>query len=183
MKFHHVLRINVLLCSLLFSSFALSQPTSTISDTDISSAVKNNISSDAALSGVNIEVMTTNGVVNLTGNLDSNTQASEAVQVAESTPGVKDVDASKLTVSGSNQPLSDALITSKVKGMFIQQKLFGDQDISATTIKVETNNGVVSLSGTADNQDQVTNATKIAKSVSGVKDVKSTINVSTTTQQ
>jgi hyperosmotically inducible protein len=66
-----------------------------------------------------------------------------------------------------------------VKGMFIQEKLFGDKDIAAITIKVETVDGVVSLSGTADNKQQADNAIKLAKSVKGVKDVKSTIEIST----
>ena len=72
----------------------------------------------------------------------------------------------------------DTTITAKVKSLFMQKKIFGDKDIAAITISVETNNGVVSLSGTADNQAQIDNAIKIAKSVKGVKDVKSTVTVS-----
>lgn len=73
--------------------------------------------------------------------------------------------------------MQDALITAKVKGMFMQQELFGDKDISAMGIKVETVDGVVTLSGSADNKDQATNAEKIAKSVMGVKEVKSDVKI------
>jgi len=62
--------------------------------------------------------------------------------------------------------------------MFIQQKLFGDKDVAAISIIVETNDGVVSLSGTADNQHQINNAIKIAKSIKGVKEVKSIVKIS-----
>jgi len=57
--------------------------------------------------------------------------------------------------------------------------MFGDKDIAAFTIQAETNNGIVSLSGTADNQEQIQNAIKIAKKIKGVKEVKSTVIVST----
>ncbi len=59
--------------------------------------------------------------------------------------------------------------------VLIKEKLFTDKDIAAMTIKVETNNGIVSLSGVADNQAQADNAIKIAKTINGVKEVRSTI--------
>ena len=77
-----------------------------------------------------IKIKTVNGVVNLSGNVDSDTQANTATELAQSTAGVKDVDSSNLTIKGSEHPVADAAITAKIKGMFIQQKLFGDKDIS-----------------------------------------------------
>ncbi len=121
-------------------------------------------------------------MVNLTGNVDSDSQASTAIEIAQSTAGVKDVDTSKLTVKGSQQPVADSLITAKIKGMFVQRKLFGSQDIAAMSIKVETDNGIVTLTGTADNQNQIENAIAIAKSISGVVDVKSSVQISTPNQ-
>jgi len=66
---------------------------------------------------------------------------------------------------------SDTGITTKIKSLFISEKLFGSADISAVTIKVITNNGVVNLSGTADNQLQIDNAIKMSQSVDGVNKV------------
>ena len=149
------------------------------SDAQINSTVQSKISAEPSLKGTSIKIATANGVVNLSGKVDSSTQANTATELAQSTAGVNDVDTGHLTVKGSHHPLDDSLITSKVKGMFIQQKLFGDKEIAAITIKVETNNGVVSLSGTADNQEQIDNAIKIAKSIKGVKSVKSTVKIST----
>jgi osmotically-inducible protein OsmY len=66
--------------------------------------------------------------------------------------------------------------------MFIQKKLFGDKDIAAMSIKVETNNGTVTLSGEADNKEQVNNAISIAKSVTGVIQVKSSVSIQNKSQ-
>jgi len=90
---------------------------------------------------------------------------------------VKDVEADKLKVKESNHPFSDMAITSKIKGMFIKEKLFSDKDVAAMSISVETTDGVVTLSGDADSQKQADNAKAIAKSVKGVKQVESRINV------
>jgi hyperosmotically inducible periplasmic protein len=59
--------------------------------------------------------------------------------------------------------------------LFIQNKLFGDTDISALSINIETNNGKVSLSGTASSKQEIDNAIRIAKSVSGVDSVVSSV--------
>lgn len=73
--------------------------------------------------------------------------------------------------SDDGETRSDTGITTSVKGQFVQEKLFGDADISAMSISVETTDGVVHLSGTADNQEQIDNAVKIAEGVEGVKKV------------
>src|SRR5437870_5719717 len=74
-------------------------------------------------------------------------------------------------------PMSDSAITSKVKAKISEDKLFGNKDISAWTISVETNNGVITLTGTADSKAQVENAVKLAQSISGVSQVKYRIKI------
>lgn len=151
------------------------------SDADINAAVSSKLAADQSLQGTNIHVTATNGTVNLTGKVNSDTQLNTATELAQSVDGVKDVHTKNLTVKGSTHPLGDTLITAKIKGLFIQQKLFGDKDVAAMSISVETNNGVVSLSGTADNQAQIDNAIRLAKSVNGVKRVTSSIKLNTST--
>lgn len=85
------------------------------------------------------------------------------------------------TTTTSVQP-SDTGITTDIKTAFIKEKLFGEGDISAMSIQVETNAGVVHLTGTADNQQQIDNAITISKSVNGVKSVVSEVKVSNSTQ-
>lgn len=73
-------------------------------------------------------------------------------------------------VRSSGQLATDSAITAKVKSAFIKEKLFGS-DVAAMSIRVETINGVVYLSGTADSREQVRNAIRIAKSIKGVRHV------------
>ncbi len=126
-----------------------------------------------------VTVETTNGIVKLRGVLDSQLEAVTAIQIAQSTVGVKDVDTSVLYVKSdsrpSSHPVQDAYLTAKVKGVLLKEKLINDADISAIGIKVETKNGVVYLTGKAKNEDQRTKIEEAAKSVSGVTRVVSNI--------
>lgn len=165
---------------MLFTVHAFSQTKIPADDTAINAKVKSAITANQSVSGLNVVVMTDKGIVTISGNVDSDSQASTLVEIAQSIPGVKDVDASKLIVNISKQPFADMLITSKIKGLYIQEKLFGEKDISAMSIHVETKDGDVYLTGTADNQKQADNVISIAKSVSGVKSVKSDIKITKT---
>jgi len=69
--------------------------------------------------------------------------------------------------------LSDAAITTKVKAKFA-----ADSTVSATKIHVDTDNGVVKLTGTAKSQDEAAKAAQIAKSTEGVASVDNAIQVS-----
>ena len=55
--------------------------------------------------------------------------------------------------------------TAKLQGKIIKEKLFGDKVIKYWTIKIETKNGSVFLSGTIDNDKQKYNLIHIAQSV------------------
>ena len=155
------------------------QPT----DTTIMSNVKSKIAADATISGLNVTVTSQGGVVSLVGQVNTDAEASKLIEIAESTPGVKDTDTAKLSVLKSDQPFTDMVITAKVRGTYIQEKLFSDKDISVTEINVETKNGIVYLSGTVDSQEKANNAVNLAKSISGVKSVESKIVVNPAVQQ
>lgn len=77
----------------------------------------------------------------------------------------------------SKEVVDDSVITTKVKEAFIKEKLFGDKDIKAMSLHVETSNGVVRLTGTVENEAQLENAVIIAKKVEGVKKVESDVKV------
>ena len=63
--------------------------------------------------------------------------------------------------------IDDAAITTSVKASFVENK-----DVDATSIKVETLNGTVMLSGFAKNQTERMAAEDIAAKVKGVKSVR-----------
>ncbi|MBT1072177.1 BON domain-containing protein [Pelotalea chapellei] len=66
----------------------------------------------------------------------------------------------------------DAMITSKVK-----MELMGNSGTSAMRTEVDTNNGVVTLSGTAKSTAEKELATQIAKKVKGVTKVNNRMTV------
>ena len=67
---------------------------------------------------------------------------------------------------------SDAMITTKVKAAIVAEPA-----ISALEIAVETNDGIVRLSGTVDTAAQSDAATRVARGVDGVKQVTNEIKV------
>ncbi len=66
--------------------------------------------------------------------------------------------------------VEDAEITTKIKARFIDNK-----DVDALSIKVETLNGTVMLSGFAKNAAEKNSAEVIARKIEGVKAVKNEI--------
>jgi hyperosmotically inducible protein len=72
----------------------------------------------------------------------------------------------------AKEAVDDAWITSKVKAEFAKEK-----GVSATHIKVDTDHGVVSLSGTARTKGEVDRAMSIAQGTKGVVSVNNNIQV------
>ncbi|WP_372525632.1 BON domain-containing protein [Piscinibacter sp.] len=68
--------------------------------------------------------------------------------------------------------VDDAAITTAVKARFVDNK-----DVDATSIKVETLNGTVMLSGFAKNEKERDTAESITRNVNGVKAVRNEIAV------
>lgn len=68
----------------------------------------------------------------------------------------------------SEQPASDTWITTKVKA-----DLLATEDVSGLDIKVDTVNGVVTLSGRVDSQAQIDKAVAITRAIKGVNKVDS----------
>jgi hyperosmotically inducible protein len=66
----------------------------------------------------------------------------------------------------------DALITTKIKAEYAK-----DKAVSATNIKVDTNNGVVTLSGAAKSKAEADKAVQLARNIKDVKSVKNDIKV------
>ena len=84
-------------------------------------------------------------------------------------------DAPKATPKASvGEVIDDSVITTKIKADMAK-----DKAVSATSIKVETDKGVVQLSGTAKSRAEVDKAVVIATAVKGVTSVKNNIVVQT----
>ena len=96
-----------------------------------------------------------------TGNNNGNTNTTPANDMGRTDPMMDGPD--------SEQPGTDTWITTKVKS-----SLLADSDVSGLDIEVETVNGVVTLSGQVDQQMQIDEATRIAREIEGVTDVRTT---------
>ncbi len=68
--------------------------------------------------------------------------------------------------------VDDATITTQIKSRFV-----GNKDVDAASIRVETLNGTVMLSGFAKNASERSTAETIARDVNGVKSVRNAIAV------
>ena len=78
--------------------------------------------------------------------------------------------------SGNNQTMTekveDGWITTKIKSEFAV-----NNRVSATNIHVNTDNGVVHLSGMAKSQDEANQAVSIARGIKGVKSVRNEMQI------
>jgi len=72
--------------------------------------------------------------------------------------------------STAGQYIDDSVVTTQVKAKFAESKA-----VNATSINVETLKGTVQLSGFAKSETEKEQAEKIAKAVSGVKEVENDI--------
>ena len=163
-----------------------------IDDSVITANVKAAIIDDPLLKATEIKVTTDNGLVRLSGVLDSQEKINKALEVAKNQENVKSVqnalalgvpgqsaadlasqklDEAKESISDkmadADQYMDDSAITGKVKAAIIDDPL-----LKATEIKVTTENGTVWLSGTLDSQDKINRALEVAKNQEGVKSVR-----------
>lgn len=140
-------------------------------DSAITAKVKAALVDDKNIKSTDISVKTEGSVVTLSGFVESQTQAEQAVAVTKGVEGVTSVS-DKLHVRDSKNSsmqgyAGDAATTSEIKA-----KLLADDVVPSRKVKVETTDGVVQLSGTVDSPAQVERAEAIAKAVDGVKSVK-----------
>lgn len=145
-----------------------------IDDTALTAKIKAELATDPTAKAHQIDVEINEGVVQLNGFVDSQANREAAERIARNAEGVKDVE-NNLQVRGeetAGKVIDDTVITAKVKSALI-----GDATTKAHEINVESQNGVVQLSGFVDTETQKMQASKVARSIEGVKDVQNDIDV------
>lgn len=145
-------------------------------DSIITTKVKAELLSNDAIESGDISVETEKGVVTLSGFVASQDQVQHALNVTEKVEGVQSVS-DKLNVKGEDDQslkeyADDAMITSAVKA-----KLLTDDVVPSLGVSVETQDGVVQLTGEVENDGQATQAENVAKGIDGVKSVKNDLKV------
>ncbi len=148
------------------------------SDPAITTKVKSQLIADDLVKARNIDVDTRDGVVTLTGTVQSRAEQDKALQIARSTKGVaRVVDNLSLAPEPGSAPttgeiISDAGITARVKA-----RLIADPDMSGLRIEVDTNEGIVTLTGDVGSEREKARAIEDAGTVDNVKRVEDRLTV------
>lgn len=152
-----------------------------VDDATITTAVKSKLLWSKHTEGMDTKVVTHNGKVELSGTVATQQAKQQAEKLAKNTDGVRSVDnklrISDKTAEGKNYPkdkagdstmIADSWITTKVKSTFMYSSNVASSDIS-----VNTDKGVVTLSGKVDSGVEQALAIELAQNIRGVKSVSS----------
>jgi hyperosmotically inducible protein len=144
------------------------------SDLWLGTKVKNTLLFNPNVNGGATKVFVKDGIVTLRGKASSQAQKELATEYAKDVEGVKDV-INEMTVSKSSKKapgtmmqenIDDASITAQVK-----MTLMFHRSTSSSNTKVETSEGVVTLSGQAQNATEKDLVAKLVADTYGVKKV------------
>ncbi|MEO6995022.1 MAG: BON domain-containing protein, partial [Lacunisphaera sp.] len=137
---------------------------STSTDHKIAEAAKSSYNYRTVLED-HVKVKVNDGIVTLTGTVEDKDDSDLAVATVENLPGVAEVK-NEIKIKSDYPEHSDAWIAMKIRG-----RLLVKGNVSATATKVASQDGMVTLSGTADNQAQKDLTEVYAKEIDGVKSV------------
>jgi hyperosmotically inducible protein len=147
--------------------------TQAVSDTALTAKVKSALAADTAVQAKDIEVETRDGIVQLSGFVESEDAISAAVMRARSVDGVDEVR-NDLVVRNEDrpaqQPVSDTVIAARVRSKLGNVEMDDESDVN-----VEVSAGVVQLSGFVTSVEEKTRAADAASAVPGVRDVENNI--------
>jgi hyperosmotically inducible periplasmic protein len=163
-------------------------------DAGMTTNIKSKMAADDTVKAHQINVDTRNGVVTLSGDVDSSLAKERAVQIARNTDGVRDVvDNISVTESAPTGGLYDRDqvdrgtgsvgtndrqdgVVGRTEGAVadasitsaVKSKFLADSDISGLRINVDTANGVVTLTGTVKSRAEAERAVMVARNTEGV---------------
>lgn len=142
-------------------------------DANTTSAIQESLQANEKVKARQVEVQTREGIVILTGVVDTEEARREAGRVAWRTPGVdgvvNDITVGERTVGNW---IDDVMISSKVKS-----KLIANSEVKAGDIDVSSSQGVVTLIGRVSSETIKNVAERTARSTAGVKDVQNELTV------
>lgn len=118
-----------------------------------------------------INVSTRDGVVTLSGRVESPDAKEQALQIARNTDGVREVH-DRLGIGSLERARDGSPATEQMDSTWIttkiQAKYFADPSVNGRDIDVTTTNGVVTLSGRVDSEQEKQQAVAIARGTDGV---------------
>jgi hyperosmotically inducible protein len=148
-------------------------------DPGITTAVKSRFAADDTVKAYQINVDTKDGVVTLSGTVETAAAKDQAVRLARETDGVTNVT-DNLTVNaaatageraeGAARDTGNAITDGAVTGA-VKAKLLADTTVGGLKIDVDTSGGVVTLTGTVRSAAERERAIAVTRETDGVKDV------------
>jgi hyperosmotically inducible protein len=142
-------------------------------DAGITNVIQEKLETNEKVKARQVGVETREGVVFLTGVVDTESARQEAGRVAWRTEGVEGVE-NELTVGERTVGswVDDVMISSKVKS-----KLIANSEIKAGDIDVSSSQGVVTLIGRVSSKTMSSDAERIARGTKGVTNVNNELTV------
>ncbi len=150
-----------------------------VDDVTLTAVIKSKLLWNSHTEGLDINVTTEQGMVTLKGNANSEAAKTLAGQLAANTDGVAEVDNQlkvsaadsssskvKQAASSAGTVINDTWITSKVKSSFLY-----DNNLDGLDISVETEAGMVRLSGSVLSTEEKELAVETARNIRGVRGV------------
>ena len=162
------MKLNYLLVSSLIATTSVALFASSDTDSKIENAAKASYNYRTVLDG-KVTVKANEGVVTLTGVVGDSSLKSVAEDTVCDLPGVVRVD-DQITLDPALKEHSDAWIALK-----LHTQLLVRSNVSYADTKIDVKDGVVTLTGTADNQAQKELTGVYAKEIDWVKSVKNDI--------
>ncbi|HWX22143.1 MAG TPA: BON domain-containing protein [Candidatus Binatia bacterium] len=152
------------------------------SDTWVGLKVKTALLFHRNVRATKTDVNVKDGIVSLSGEASSMAQKELTTEYAKDVEGVKDVK-NEMTIAKTaakpdetaGEKIDDASITAQVK-----MSLLSHRSTSALKTKVETTDGVVTLTGIAKNAAEKSLVTKLATDIDGVSSVVNNMTIATT---
>lgn len=168
--------LSVLLLGLMFvMPWSAKAQTPELTDVNVSSVVTTALANDQAVEGVNLDVLTQEGIVTLAGTVNNPLAKERAVKLAKTIKGVRGI-VNRIEVVPPEKP--DSLIKTN-----IQNALAWDPAAESYEITVDASDGVVTLQGSVESWQERELAGRIAKGISGVKEVNNQVEVDYTEER
>ncbi len=154
-----------------------------VNDANVTAQVKLRLLWNATTEGLRINVTTRDGIVTLSGTVDSEARRNLAIRIARDTQGVREVVAelevkpTETLADKAREHARQSFLTTKrvMTDSWITMKVYSsltfESGIDTSRIKVNTQNGVVSLSGKVRSESEHRRILETTRSVVGVKKV------------
>lgn len=169
----HLRELALIVCLFCVIPAAAADEPDFLSDKELTAKVESALAGNHAVKASDVEVKTRDGVVQLSGFVDSEDARTAALISAQSVDGVVEVR-NDLSVRNddrpSQEPVSDTVIASRVRSSLDKVQLDDESDVN-----VEVSAGVVQLSGFVTSVQEKVRAADAASVVRGVRDVENNI--------